>query len=261
MIRVGIGGWSYEPWRGTFYPPGLAHAKELEYASRKLTTIEINSTYYGSQKPETFARWRDTTPEEFVFSIKGSRFVTNRRVMADSGPAIERFFATGVTELGEKLGPINWQFSPQKRYDPDDFEKFLTLLPQEVGGRTIRHVVEVRHESFRVPEFIAHLRTHKVAVVVTDSPVFPNISDVTAPFVYARLQCCSEDVETGYTREKLDSWAERARKWSKGNVPGDMPTLHDPVLHSVVSRDIFLYFIDGFKPRAPTAAMALMQGL
>jgi uncharacterized protein YecE (DUF72 family) len=261
MIRVGVGGWTYEPWRGTFYSPGLAHAKELEYASRRLTTIEINSTYYGSQKAETFARWRDATPNGFVFSVKGSRFVTNRRVLAEAGPAIDRFFATGVMALREKLGPINWQFMPTKRYERSDFEKFLNLLPREVCGRRIRHAVEVRHESFQVAGFIALLRTYDVAVVVTDHPAFPRISDITAPFVYARLQRCSEEVETGYTRETLEEWGERARGWSEGGVAEDLPRLLPPEEHAPNSRDVFLYMINGFKPRAPAAAMALMERL
>ena len=157
-IYIGVGGWTFEPWRANFYPEGLAQKKELEYASRQLTSIEINGTYYGSQKPESFARWREETPEGFVFSVKGSRFTTNRRVLAEAGSSIERFFASGVMELKEKLGPINFQFLPTKRFDPADFEAFLKLLPKSVEGRDIRHVVEVRHESFRVPEFVELLR-------------------------------------------------------------------------------------------------------
>ena len=260
-IRVGIGGWTFEPWRGTFYPEGLAQKRELEYASQRLTSIEINGTYYGSQKPESFARWREETPEGFVFSLKGTRFTTNRRVLADAGASIERFFASGVMELKEKLGPVNWQFLPTKRYDPGDFEAFLKLLPQSVDGRAVRHVVEVRHESFRVPEFIALLRTYGVAVVLTDKNEFPHIHDVTAPFVYARLQHASEEVETGYAAAALDTWAARAQRWKEGGAPDDLELIGAPEKSGPKTRDVFIYMINGFKPKAPAAAMALIERL
>ena len=163
-IRIGIGGWTYEPWRGTFYPEKFPQKRELEYASRKLTSIEINGTFYCSQKPETFAKWRDETPDGFVFSLKAPRYATNRNVLADAGGTIERFFAGGVMELKDKLGPINWQMTPTKEFEPADFEAFLKLLPKEVEGRPLRHVVEVRHDSFRSPDFIALVRKHGVAV-------------------------------------------------------------------------------------------------
>jgi uncharacterized protein YecE (DUF72 family) len=197
-IRVGIGGWTFEPWRGTFYPKGLSQKRELEYAGQKLTSIEINGTYYGSQKPESFAKWREETPAGFVFAVKGTRFTTNRKVLAEAGSSIERFFASGLMELKDKLGPINWQFLPTKRFDPDDFEAFLKLLPKTVEGRAISHVVEVRHESFKVRAFVDLLRAYGVATVLTDKEEFPQIHDVTAPFVYARLQRAHEEVETGY---------------------------------------------------------------
>ncbi len=158
-IRIGIGGWTYEPWRGTFYPDKFPQKRELEYASRKLTSIEINGTFYGSQKPETFAKWRDETPDGFVFSLKAPRFATNRNVLAGAGGTIERFFAAGVMELKDKLGPINWQLAPTKEFERADFEAFLKLLPKEVKGRALRHVVEVRHDSFiRLP---ANRRCHR----------------------------------------------------------------------------------------------------
>src|ERR1700712_962768 len=165
-IRIGVGGWTYEPWRGAFYPDGLAQRRELEFASRKLTSIEINGTYYGSQKPASFAKWHDETPDNFVFSVKGPRFTTNRRVLADAEASIERFFSSGVMNLRGKLGPINWQFMPTKKFDPEDFDGFLKLLPKSVEGRTIRHAVEVRHGSFRTPDFIALAREYGVAIVV-----------------------------------------------------------------------------------------------
>ena len=261
QIRVGIGGWTFEPWRGTFYPDGLAQKRELEYASSHLTSIEINGTYYGSQKPESFARWREETPDHFMFSVKGPRFATNRRVLAEGGQSIERFLASGVLELKEKLGPINWQFLPTKSFDAADFEEFLKLLPHERDGRALRHVVEVRHESFRVPEFVALLRRYRVAVVLTDKEGFPQIPDVTAPFVYARLQGASEKIKTGYAPKDLDLWASRAREWSEGKTPAGLDLVGEPDKKSPKARDVFVYMINGFKPKAPAAAMALIERL
>ena len=260
-ILVGIGGWTFEPWRESFYPVGLAQKRELEYASRQLTSIEINGTYYGSQKPESFARWREETPEGFVFSVKGTRFSTNRRVLAESGPSIERFLTSGVLELREKLGPINWQFLPTKRYDPDDFEAFLKLLPASVEGHAIRHVVEVRHESFRVPGFVDLLRSYGVGVVLTDKVEFPQIPDVTASFVYARLQRAIEGEKTGYPAAELERWVKRARAWSKGGTGEGLAAIGGPEKKPAKSRDVFIYMINGFKPKAPAAAMALIERL
>jgi uncharacterized protein YecE (DUF72 family) len=260
-IRVGIGGWTFEPWRGEFYPKGLSQKRELEYASQHVTSIEINGTYYGSQKPESFARWRAETPEGFGFSVKGPRFATNRGVLADAGSSIERFLGSGVTELKEKLGPINWQFLPTKKFDPADFEAFLKLLPDKAGGLAIRHVVEVRHDSFRVPEFVALLRKYGIATVLTDKEEFPEIPDVTAPFVYLRLQRAAEKVATGYPPKDLDKWAERARAWAKGGAPADLKPIGGPEKKAPKSRDVFIYMINGFKPKAPAAAMALIQRL
>jgi uncharacterized protein YecE (DUF72 family) len=260
-IRVGIGGWTYEPWRGIFYPDDLPQKRELEYASQHLTTIEINGTYYGSQKPESFARWREETPDSFVFSVKGPRFATNRRVLADAGPSIERFFASGVMELKEKLGPINWQFLPTKKFVPDDFAAFLALLPPRVDGKPMRHVVEVRHDSFRLPEFVALLRQHGVATVLTDKETFPQIPDVTAPFIYARLQRSAQGVPTGYAPDALEAWCRRARAWARGGSPDDLPVLGESEKKPPKSRDVFIYMINGFKPKAPAAAMALIERL
>jgi len=260
-IRVGIGGWTFEPWRGTFYPEGLAQKRELEYASRHVTSIEINGTYYGSQKPESFAKWREETPDGFVFSLKGTRFTTNRRVLAEAGESIDRFIGSGILQLKEKLGPINWQFLPTKRFEPDDFEAFLKLLPHSVEGHALRHVVEVRHDSFRTPDFIDMLRAHKVGVVLTDKEEFPEIPDVTAPFVYARLQRASEDIETGYAPKALDEWAKRAKTWAEGGTPADLKPIGAPEKKPPKSRDVFVYMINGFKPKAPAAAMALIERL
>ena len=260
-IRVGVGGWTFEPWRGTFFPEKLPQKRELEFASRALTAIEINGTYYGSQKPESFAKWRDEVPEDFVFSVKGPRFATNRRVLAEASDSIERFFDSGVLELKNKLGPINWQFLPTKRFDSDDFEAFLALLPAEIEGRSIRHVVEVRHESFAVPAFPELLRSYSVATVLTDKPDFPTIPDVTAPFVYARLQQNSEAEPTGYPSDALAGWAGRARLWAKGAQPTDLPWIGPALETTSAPRDVFIFFINGFKPKAPSAAQALLRQL
>lgn len=260
-IRVGIGGWTFEPWRGTFYPPSLPQKRELEYASRRLTSIEINGTYYGTQKRDSFIRWRDETPEDFVFSLKGPRFTTNRRVLAEAGSSIERFLTSGVLELGEKLGPINWQMQPTKQFDPEDFEAFLKLLPAQMEGRALRHVVEVRHASFARPEFIALLRTYGIGVVMADHATYPRIPDPTAPFVYARLQGASEQEETGYSSAALAQWVERARAWAAGEPPSGLPLIAGPEPKPPRSRDVFIYMINGFKPKAPAAAMALIESL
>jgi uncharacterized protein YecE (DUF72 family) len=260
-IRVGVGGWTFEPWRGSFYPPGLPQKRELEYASRQLTSIEINGTYYGSQKPASFIRWREETPDGFVFSLKGPRFTTNRRVLAEAGSSIERFLASGVMELKEKLGPINWQFLPTKQYNPEDFEAFLKLLPARIDGRTLHHVVEVRHASFAQPDFIALLRSYGVAAVMADHETYPQLYDPTAPFVYARLQRALEQEDAGYSPNALATWVERVRTWSAGKVPNDLPLLATPERKPPKSRDVFIYMINGFKPKAPAAAMALIERL
>jgi uncharacterized protein YecE (DUF72 family) len=259
-IRVGIGGWNFEPWRGTFYPEDLTQKRELEYASRALTSIEVNGTFYGSQKPATFAKWRDETPDDFVFSLKAPRYATHRRVLAEAGDSIERFFASGVLELQDKLGPINWQFASTKQFDPDDFDAFLKLLPAKVEGRAIRHAVEVRHESFADPAFVKLVRKHKVAVVVAGDSKYPQIADVTAPFVYARIMGTTEKQKTGYAKAALDRWAGRARDWAAGGAPDDLDTASDTAAKAT-ARDVFLYVISGHKVSNPAAAMALIERL
>jgi uncharacterized protein YecE (DUF72 family) len=258
MIRVGIGGWTYEPWRGAFYPAGLKHADELTYASRHVTTLEINGTFYRTQSAESFRKWRDETPDSFVFSVKGHRAVVNRRILAEAGEPIEWFFRSGVLELGEKLGPVLWQFAPFKKFDAKDFGHFLALLPREAGGRPVRHVVEVRHESFLVPEFTALLREHNVAVVYADSDEYPSLADVTADFVYARLQRTEKEIDTGYAPPALDRWAVRARRWESGGIPEDLPRVDDKAAPKR-KRPVFVYMISGAKVRAPAAAMALIE--
>lgn len=257
-IRIGVGGWTYAPWRGPFYPDRHPQKRELEYASRQLTSIEINGTYYGSQKPESFAKWREETPDDFVFAVKGPRFATNRKVLGDAGESIERFFASGVLELGDKLGPVNWQFMATKKFDPADFEAFLKLLPAKVEDRAIRHVVEVRHESFRVPGFIELLKKHGVAAVIAADGGFPQIADPTADFIYARIMGTSEDEALGYSEADLDLWASRAKAWAAGEAPDDLDYVAGAEARSK-PRDVFLYVISGHKAKNPAAAMALIE--
>jgi uncharacterized protein YecE (DUF72 family) len=261
-IYVGVGGWNFAPWRGVFYPKGLPQAQELGYAGSHLTSIEINSTFYGSQKPESFRKWASSVPDGFVFSVKGPRFTTNRRVLAEAGDSISRFLNSGVLELKERLGPILWQFAPTKKFDAADFGKFLELLPAKADGRRIRHVVEVRHPSFRAPDFIALLRTFNVPVVFTDHITYPSIADVTGDFVYARLQRGEDSHPTAYPAKELDAWARRLRLWATGKMPTDLPRIDAAAEASQLTpRDVFVYFIHEGKIRAPAAAMAMIERL
>ncbi|MEZ2409594.1 uncharacterized protein YecE (DUF72 family) [Bosea sp. OAE752] len=255
-IHIGIGGWVFEPWRGAFYPDGLPQKRELEYAASKLTSIEINGTYYGSQKPESFAKWREETPDDFVFALKGSRFCTNRRVLAEAGPSVEKFLTSGLTELRHKLGPINWQFMPTKKFDREDFEAFLKLLPKELDGIRLRHAVEVRHDSFRTPDFIALLREYGVAAITSADADYTQIADVTAPFVYARIMGTKEAEPKGYSEAGLARWTKAARVWAEGGVPEGLESIGPPA--KVEKRDVFLYVISGDKVRNPAAAMELI---
>ncbi len=260
-VRVGVGGWTFAPWRGVFYPDDLPQKRELEYASRQLTSIEVNGTYYGSQKPETFRRWHEETPDDFVFALKAPRFATNRKLLASAGDSIERFFASGVAELKAKLGPINWQFATTKRFDAEDFDAFLALLPRKVGGRAIRHAVEVRHPSFRDPAFVALARKHGVAVVVAGDSEHPLIADVTAPFVYLRIMGTTAKAKAGYGPGALDAWAGRARLWAGGEAPADLETVTPGAPPAAKARAVFLYVIGGHKERNPAAARALIARL
>jgi uncharacterized protein YecE (DUF72 family) len=242
-IRVGIGGWTFEPWRGVFYPQDLTQKRELEYAAAHLTSIEINGTYYGSQKPATFANWAKAAPDGFVFSVKASRYTTNRKVLAEGAESVERFLKQGIVELGDRLGPILWQFMATKKFDAHDFAGFLALLPEKQDGLVLRHALEVRHESFVDPAFYALAKNHNCAIVFADSDEFPKIEEPTSDFTYARLQRTVEDVPTGYDAKALDGWAETAKGWAKGG------------------RDVFVYMISGAKVRNPAAAMALIERL
>ena len=242
-IHVGIGGWTYEPWRANFYPPGLPHAKELAYVGQHLTGIEINATFYGRQKPASFAKWRDTVPDGFVFALKGSRYCTNRKALGEAGESITNFVTQGLVELGDKLGPINWQLAATKRFDADEIAAFFALLPASQDGIMLRHAIEARHESFRDPAFFDLARQHGVAVVLADADDYPCFDERTAPFVYARLQRTRADCATGYAPQDLDAWAGRAKGWAEAGA------------------DAFVFFIAGAKERAPAAAQALLERL
>ena len=241
-IRVGIGGWAYEPWRGTFYPEGTRQKDELSYAAAHLTAIEINGTYYGSQKPATFAGWAKSVPDGFKFSVKASRFCTNRRVLAEAGESVSRFINQGIAELGDRLGPILWQFAATKQFDADDMAGFIALLPDSVAGLALSHAFEVRHESFRDPAFTALMKKAGVAIVFADHPEYPCIDEGTADFKYARLMKTVEEEPLGYKDQALFGWRDRARGWAADG-------------------DAFVFFISGAKVRAPAAAQALIARL
>ncbi len=260
MIRVGIGGWTYEPWRGLFFPEKLPKTKELFHASRRVTSIEVNGTFYGTFNPKTFRKWFDETPDDFIFSLKAPRFAVNRRVLGEAGPSIEKFFASGVGELKSKLGPILWQLTPFKKYDADDIEAFLSLLPKNIEGLKLRHVLEVRHETFLSKDFIAQARKANVGIVLADSPKYPLLADLTSDLVYLRLQDAQAEIETGYSAKSLDKWAALARLWARGDEPEELP-LVAPKTHKLASRDVFVYFINGAKERAPAAAEAMIRRL
>jgi len=221
-IFLGIGGWNFEPWRGVFYPKGLKQADELAYAASRLSAIEINGTYYSTFKPDSFAKWRAATPEGFKFSVKASRFCTNRKVLAEMGKSMEVFLNQGLVELGDRLGPILWQFMGTKKFEPADFEGFLQLLPDRLEGVPLRHVVEPRHASFRDRAFVDMCRRRNVAVCLADHAAYPMIADVTSDFVYARLQTGSDEIETAYPPADLDLWAERLKAYAEGGQPADL---------------------------------------
>jgi uncharacterized protein YecE (DUF72 family) len=242
-IRVGIGGWTYPPWRGVFYPDKLPHSKELEYASRQFGAIEINATFYGRQSPKSWENWSNTVPDGFQFAIKGSRYVVTRPRLADAGEGLGVYFAQGMAALGPKLGPILWMLAARRKFDRDDIAAFLKLLPEKLDGIPLRHVIEPRHESFRDEAFFQLCRDHDVAIVFGDDDEFPCIDADTASFAYARLQRMREEVPTGYDNKSLDKFARRACKWRKDG------------------RDSYMFMINGAKVRAPAAALALQERL
>ena len=258
-IRLGVGGWTFPPWRGVFYPDDLPQKNELAYAARRLTAIEINGTYYGSQKPESWRKWSTETPEGFIFSVKGSRFTTNRRILAEAGESISRFFDQGILELGPKLGPVLWQFAPTKKFDEADFGAFLELLPRKIDDLVIRHCVEVRHDSFCTPAFAALLRRFEIPVVFADHHAYPAMADMTGDFVYARLQTGSDDIPTAYAPKDLDAWAERLKVWAEGGQPADLPCADPAHQPAKAPREVFAFIIHEGKVRAPAGAMALIE--
>ena len=250
MIRVGIGGWTFEPWRKTFYPDGLPHAQELSFASRHLTSIEVNGTFYRTQTPSTFEKWHDETPDEFVFALKAPRYATNRKLLAEAGASIDRFVKSGIDKLKEKLGPINWQFAPTKRFDLNDFSAFLDLLPKDVAGRRLRHAVEVRHESFQTGQFVDMARKHGVAIVVAGDSDYPRFEETTSDFIYSRIMGTTETERLGYSPTQIAEWASAASNWAgRGQIKG------------TEERDVYLYVISGFKERNPLAATAILEKL
>ncbi|WP_127145041.1 DUF72 domain-containing protein [Pelagibacterium montanilacus] len=254
-IHIGVGGWTFAPWRGVFYPEGLVQKNELGYMASQLNSVEVNGTFYGSQKPETFAKWASEVPEGFVFSLKGPRFATNRKVLGEAGESIRRFVEGGIAELGAALGPINWQLAATKRFDPEDFGAFLALLPDSVEGLKLRHAVEVRHESFAVPEAVELARRHTVALVVAGDSKFPTIPDITADFVYLRLMGTTEDHPAGYGEDDITRWAGRLKDYAAGHMPEGLPAIAGPAEPG--ARDVFCYVISGAKDRNPLAAKGL----
>lgn len=257
-VRIGIGGWTYEPWRGTFYPDKWPHKRELEYAAARLTAIEVNGTYYSGFKPATFAGWAKAVPDGFVFTLKASRYCTNRKVLAEAGESIARFCGQGIVELGDRLGPILWQFMATKKFDVEDFGAFLKLLPEKQDGVALRHAIHVRHESFATPEFVTLCRAAGAAIVFADSAEHPAIADVTGDFVYARLENGVEDEPAGYSAKALDRWAKAARTWAAGGAPDGLPYV-GAEKPAKSPRDTFIFFIAGAKVRAPHGAMALIE--
>lgn len=257
-VRAGIGGWTYEPWEETFYPADLPKKSQLHYASRQVTAIEINGTFYRLQKPAVFAKWRDDAPEDFAFAIKAPRYLTYRKVLSEANDSIPRFLGSGLSELQQKLGPILWQLPPSLRFDAEDIAKFLEVLPATLDGLPLRHVLEVRHKSFMAPEYVELAKKHSVATVFAHTDEFPNFADVSADFVYARLRKAVATEPTGYSEADLQEWSKRAQLWAEGGAPDDLPYVSDEKPPKK-PRDVFVFFINGAKERAPAAAKHLLK--
>ena len=256
-IHVGIGGWTFPPWRGPFYPDGLPHARELAYAGERMSAIEINGTFYGRQKPESFAKWRDEVPDGFVFAVKASRFTTHKKDLAAAGELVTAFLVSGITELGPKLGPILWQFPPTRAFDREAFAAFLGHLKPIQDGLRLRHVIETRHDSFADAAYIDLLREHNVAHAIIESDKHTLLADITADFVYARLEHNALDQPEGYASAALDDWAKRVKAWAVGKAADDLPRVDAAA--SRAAREVFVFFISGDKVRAPDAAIAMRR--
>ena len=254
-VRIGISGWTYKPWRGAFYPKGLPHKKELAHASSVFRSIEINGTFYGLQRPEVFARWAGETPDDFIFAVKGSRFITHMKRLKDPERPLARFMAQGVELLGRKLGPILWQLPPNFRFDPERLEAFFLQLP-----RPLRHALEIRHESFRDPAFVALLRKHDVALVCADTVDWPLLMDLTSDFVYVRLHGSTELYRSGYGPADIERWAKRVEAWRDGKPMTD-GTFASSEAPRRTKRDVYVYFDNTDKLQAPRDALALMHRL
>lgn len=261
LIRAGIGGWQYAPWRGSFYPQGLTHKNELAHASRALGTIEINSTFYRPATPASYAAWREATPEGFVFSLKAPRQITQQRRLGHMGEAITQFVQGGLAELGDRLGPVVWQFGPYKSFDSADLTDFLVQLPTTVDGLPLRHVLEVRHASFMNPSFLALVRAHGVSLVGTDSDEHPSFFDLSGDLVYLRLMRCRAEEPSGYPADELATWRDRAQTWAHGDEPAGLPRIAPPAGPTGQPRQVFVMFINGAKERAPMAAQAFTSAL
>lgn len=282
QVRIGISGWTYAPWRGVFYPQGLPRRRELEYASRRFRSIEINGTFYRLQRPADFRRWFEETPEDFVFAVKGARYITHMRRMKDAETALANFLASGLLRLEGKLGPILWQLPPRFRFDEARLEEFLALLPRDsvaaarlaarhdarLDGRAwtetdrrrpLRHALEVRHESFRTPRFIDLLRRHGVALVFADAVAWPYMEDVTSDLVYLRLHGSEELYASGYSDAALDRWADRVRRWVAGGEPDDAVRTAGSAPPAPGGREVHVYFDNDAKVRAPFDAMGLAR--
>jgi uncharacterized protein YecE (DUF72 family) len=260
LIRAGIGGWQFAPWRGTFYPAGLTQKNELAFASQALRTLEINSTFYRTPSRSSYAAWRTATPEGFVFSLKAPRQITQQRLLAHTEEAVMHFIGSGLAELGDRLGPVVWQFTPYKSFDPDDLDAFLAMLPTAVEGLPLRHVLEVRNASFLNEEFLALVRRRGVALVGTDSETYPSFFDTSGALVYLRLMRARSEEPAGYPADQLDAWQRRAAAWARGDEPADLPRI-GPAAAAGAARPVHVLFIDGAKERAPMAALALTERL
>ena len=283
-IRIGISGWTYKPWRGVFYPKGLPQKDELAFAARQFRSIEINGTFYGLQKPEAFAKWREETPADFVFAVKGSRYITHMRRLKDIEAPLANFFASGLLRLGPKLGPLLWQFPPHMRFNEERFEAFFRLLPHDMkaaaklasqhderlagrawieaeGNGAVRHAVEIRHESFCTPAFIELLRRYNIALVVADTPDWPLLMDMTTDFVYCRLHGAEELYASGYGDNSLALWASRIEAWAGGREPEDAKRVLGPSRNRPEGRDVYVYFDNDIKVHAPFDAANLARRL